>query len=198
MVAISSLGDTCSPSGMPVIRCSQAASPLLLIGKDMWVFLLLLWLEELTGRPLGWWTQALTACGKLFPKSMHASFGRGDRPSLSLAQSQRESGYEVFPRNNPQDAWWWGCRYDKFQIIQFLFRKPTALSKHRMGLSHKSSCCVLCRERAVSQKWQGSTGEEVGDGREGAVRESRESWACPMVVWKSYGQISRIIGSPEL
>lgn len=104
MVAISSLGDTCSPSGMPVIRCSQAASPLLLIGKDMWVFLLLLWLEELTGRPLGWWTQALTACGKLFPKSMHASFGRGDRPSLSLAQSQRESGYEVFPRNNPQDA----------------------------------------------------------------------------------------------
>jgi len=79
---------------MPVIRSSQAASPLLPIGKEMWVFLLPLWLGELLG------IQALTACGKLFPKGMHTSCGRGDHPNLSLAESQRESGYEVSPRNN--------------------------------------------------------------------------------------------------
>lgn len=52
-VADSNLGDICSPSGMPVIRSSQAASLLLWIGKEMWVFLLLPWLGELLGRASG-------------------------------------------------------------------------------------------------------------------------------------------------
>lgn len=183
---------------MPVIRSSQAASPLLWIGKEMWVFLLPPWLGELLGRASGWWTQALTARGKLFPKGVRTSFSHGDHPDLSLAESQRKSEYQVFPRTNPPDVWWRGCCYNKSQIIQFLLRKPAALSKPRIGLSRESSCSIFCQDRQSSV--MGVTGGEVGDSREGAVRGSWgswASWACRMVVWKSYGRISRIIGSPE-
>lgn len=150
-VAVSNVGDICSTSGRPVIRSSQAASPPLPIRRGMWVFLLPLWLGELPGRPVGWRTQALTACGKSFPKGMHTSFSHGDHPNLSLAESQRDAGYEVSPRNNPPDVRWRGRCYNKTQIIQFLLRKPSLLSKHRTGLSHKSSCCVFCWEREREQ-----------------------------------------------
>lgn len=51
--------------------------------------------------PFGLMDSSLSACGKLFPKGMQASFSRGDYLSLPLAEPIRESGYEVSPRNNP-------------------------------------------------------------------------------------------------
>lgn len=167
---------------MPVIRSLQAASPLILIEKERWVFLLPLWLGELLGRPLGWWTQALAACSKLFPKGVHSSFSHGGHLSLSLSESQRESGYEVFPRSNPPDVWWQGSCYNKCQIIQFLLRKPAA---QNWSKPWNLVFYFLPRERAAAGEWQGSTGEEVGDSREGVVRGSQGSWAnwvCQMVV----------------
>lgn len=55
-------------------------------------------------------------------------------------------------------------------------------------------------KRTVPRERQGSSAEEVRESREGAAggsQGSAASWGCQAVVWKSYGRISGIIGSPE-
>lgn len=73
-----------------------------MIGKEFFSASTLAW--RVASVALGLMDGSLTARGKLFPKDMQASFGRGDYLSLSWAESMRESGYEVSPRNNPADV----------------------------------------------------------------------------------------------
>lgn len=83
---------------MVVIWSSQATRPLLLMGKELFSASTLAW--RVARVAFGLMDSSLSACGKLFPKGMQASFSRGDYLSLSLAEPIRESGYEVSPRNN--------------------------------------------------------------------------------------------------
>lgn len=73
-----------------------------MIGKEFFSASTLAW--RVASVALGLMDGSLTARRKLFPKGMQASFGRGDYLSLSWAESMRESGYEVSPRNNPADV----------------------------------------------------------------------------------------------
>lgn len=158
---------------MPVTSSSQGASPLVLTAKDMWVFLLPLWLGELLMETFRLMDSSPKCMWKVVSKGC-AHFLQPWRPANLSSVSHRESGYEASPRNNPPDVWWWRSYYNKSQIFQSLLRKPAAFSKHRIGLSHESSCWIFCRQR---EQCHGNDRDPLVRKQEIAVRESRGGWA---------------------